>query len=56
MCNEKFKLQASRMGKGFRGVKHDDSFDSAYIRVCNSKVELCVFVIVALINIFALIY
>lgn len=45
------------MGRvGHRGVSTTfDSFDSAYIRGRNSKVVLCVFVILALINIFALI-
>lgn len=32
ICNEKFKIQAGRMGRVLGGVKHNDSFDSAYIR------------------------
>lgn len=36
---------------GVQGGKRSHSFGSAYIRGCNSKVLLCVFVILALINI-----
>lgn len=44
ICNEKFKLQASRMGRVWEGY----SFDSAYIS--NSKVVVCVFFFISCFN------